>query len=73
VSGVGAAAYVVVPAPWGPVHIGATAGGVAAIELFTPTERFVSSLESRLRVAVSPARRVAGPARDLAERAAAAI
>src|SRR2546423_420789 len=68
-----AAAYVVVAAPWGPVHVAATSRGVAAIELFTPTERFVSSLESRLRVTVSQARRVAGPARELAERAAAAV
>jgi methylated-DNA-[protein]-cysteine S-methyltransferase len=69
----GAAAYAVVAAPWGPVHVAATSRGVTAIELFTPTERFIASLESRLRGAVEPARGRRGTAPELAQRAAAAV
>ena len=65
-----APAYAVIAAPWGPIHIAATARGIAAIELFTPTERFVASLESRLHRSVEPARSGRGPARELVEHAA---
>jgi methylated-DNA-[protein]-cysteine S-methyltransferase len=51
------AAYAVIAAPWGPVHLAATARGIAAIELLTPTARFVASLESRLHRAVEPVRK----------------
>ena len=64
------AAYVVVAAPWGPIHVAATSVGVAAIELFTPTERFVTSLQARLHAAVEPLRSAPPAARRLAERAA---
>jgi O-6-methylguanine DNA methyltransferase len=66
-------AYAVVAAPWGPIHIAATARGVAAIELFTPTERFVGGLESRLHRPVEPARSVSGAAHDRVDYAAAQV
>jgi O-6-methylguanine DNA methyltransferase len=66
-------AYSVVAAPWGPIHVAATARGIAAIELFTPTERFIASLEPRLHRPVEPARSVSGAARGIVERAAAEI
>jgi O-6-methylguanine DNA methyltransferase len=69
----GAVAFAVIAAPWGPIHIAATARGIAAIELFTPTERFVASLESRLHRSVEPARSGNGPARELVERAASEV
>jgi O-6-methylguanine DNA methyltransferase len=65
--------YSVVAAPWGPIHVAATARGIAAIELFTPTEGFIASLESRLHRPVEPARSANGAARGLVERAAAEI
>ena len=43
------AAYAVVGAPWGPVHVAATGRGVAAVSLFSATEPFVASLERRFR------------------------
>jgi methylated-DNA-[protein]-cysteine S-methyltransferase len=73
VAAVAPAAYVVVAAPWGPVHVAATSRGVAALELFTPTDRFVASLESRLHSAVGPARGARTAAGELAQRAAAEI
>jgi methylated-DNA-[protein]-cysteine S-methyltransferase len=69
----GPIAYSVVPAPWGPIHVATTARGIAAIELFTPTERFVASLESRLHRAVEPARAASGAAREAVERAVAEV
>jgi methylated-DNA-[protein]-cysteine S-methyltransferase len=63
-------AYAVIAAPWGPIHIAATARGVSAIELFTPTERFVASLESRLRRPVEPARAASGAPRHMVDGAA---
>ena len=69
----GPAVYAVIAAPWGPIHVAATTRGIAAIELFTPTERFVASLESRLLRAVEPARSVSGAARGLVERLAAEV
>jgi methylated-DNA-[protein]-cysteine S-methyltransferase len=67
------AAYAIVAAPWGPVHVAATSRGVTAIELFTPTERFVASLESRLHLAVEPAGAARGESREVAQRAATAV
>jgi methylated-DNA-[protein]-cysteine S-methyltransferase len=67
------AAFAVVAAPWGPVHVAATSRGVTAVELFTPIERFIASLESRLRTDVKPSRGGRGAAAELAQRTAAAI
>ena len=67
----GVVAYTVVAAPWGPIHLAATARGIAAIELFTPTERFIAALESRLHP--EPARSANGAARETTERAAAEV
>lgn len=65
------AVFTLVPAPWGPVHLAATEAGVVALELLTPTDRFVSQLERRLHGEVLPLRRASGlPARDLVDRAA---
>jgi methylated-DNA-[protein]-cysteine S-methyltransferase len=44
--------YAVLEAPWGPVHVAATARGVAAIELMAPTDGFVARLERRFRAPV---------------------
>jgi methylated-DNA-[protein]-cysteine S-methyltransferase len=38
-----------VAAPWGPVHIAATAGGVVALEILAPRDEFVERLQRRLR------------------------
>jgi methylated-DNA-[protein]-cysteine S-methyltransferase len=54
------AAYALVAAPWGPIHVAATGSAVVAVELLTPTDRFVEALERRLRADVVPAR--TGPA-----------
>jgi methylated-DNA-[protein]-cysteine S-methyltransferase len=70
---VASAAYAVVAAPWGPIHVAATSRGVAALELFTPTERFIASLESRLHLPVRPARAPRTAGGDLAQRAAAEV
>lgn len=43
------AAYAVVPAPWGPVHLAASTRGVVALEVLVPTSAFVERLERRLR------------------------
>ncbi|HYC06934.1 MAG TPA: methylated-DNA--[protein]-cysteine S-methyltransferase [Candidatus Binatia bacterium] len=49
------AAFVAVDAPWGPIHVAATDGGIVALELLTPEPLFVASLERRLRAEVNPA------------------
>jgi methylated-DNA-[protein]-cysteine S-methyltransferase len=48
--GVSAASFAVaaVDAPWGPIHLAATARAVVALELLAPRESFVSRLERRL-------------------------
>ena len=69
----GPAAFAIAAAPWGPIHVAATARGVAAIELLTPTDRFIESVAARLHRSVEPARDVAPPAKTLAERAVDAI
>ena len=48
-----AALVAIVPGPWGPIHLAATARGIVAIDLLTPTEAFVANLERRLRGVVS--------------------
>lgn len=54
------AGYLVLPGPWGPIHVAAAARAdgppaIVALELLTPTESFVASLEGRLRIPVVPA------------------
>jgi O-6-methylguanine DNA methyltransferase len=54
------AGYVVFPGPWGPIHAAGHlrpdgSGALVALELLTPTEGFVSSLERRLHEPVVPA------------------
>lgn len=44
-----AVAVAAVAAPWGPVHLAATSGGVVALEILTPRDAFVGRLERRLR------------------------
>ncbi len=63
------AAYIVVPAPWGPIHVAASDDAILALELHTETARFVGGLEVRLRAAVEPMP-PRGPRRDLLDRAA---
>ena len=41
-----------VAAPWGPVHIGASARGVVALEILAPRDEFVRRLERRLHAEV---------------------
>jgi methylated-DNA-[protein]-cysteine S-methyltransferase len=67
------AAYAVIAAPWGPVHLAATARGIAALELLTPTERFVASLVSRLHGPVEPARNAPPATRACLERGVEAV
>ena len=68
-----AAAFAVAAAPWGPIHVAASDRGVVAVELLTPTERFVESLAERLHRPVEQARMVGGVARSLTGRAVDAI
>lgn len=65
----GGAAFVVLPAPWGPIHVAASDDAIVALEVHTETGRFVGGLEERLRAAVEP-RPSRGPRRDLLDRAA---
>jgi methylated-DNA-[protein]-cysteine S-methyltransferase len=67
------AAFAIAAAPWGPIHVAATSRGVTAIELLTPTERFVASVAARLHRSVESARDVRGPTARLAERTVDAI
>lgn len=63
--------FTLVDAPWGPIHLAATDAGVVALELLTPTDRFVARLEGRLHSEVLPLRRASGlPARSVTDRAA---
>ncbi len=64
------AAWALVAAPWGPIHLAATATGVVALELLTPTDRFVAELERRRRADVVPAPNAARGPRGLVGRAA---
>jgi methylated-DNA-[protein]-cysteine S-methyltransferase len=63
-----AAAWTAVDAPWGPIHVAASARGVVAVALFAPPEPFVAALERRLRGEI----RLGGPA-PMLERAVAQI
>lgn len=69
------AAYTLVDAPWGPIHVAATADAVVAIQQLTPTDAFVASVERLVRGAVTPAGRPGGDraASVLAETAAAQL
>jgi methylated-DNA-[protein]-cysteine S-methyltransferase len=49
------AAYEIVDAPWGPIHLAATPTAVVALSHLVPTEMFVASLERRFGPA-GPAR-----------------
>jgi O-6-methylguanine DNA methyltransferase len=49
-----AAIFTAVAGPWGPIHVAASADGLVAIELLTPTDAFVAALERRLHGAVIP-------------------
>lgn len=53
------AAYEIVEAPWGPVHVAATRTAVVALSHLVPTEMFVAPLERRFDTV--------GPARDGAD------
>ncbi|MDQ6795747.1 MAG: methylated-DNA--[protein]-cysteine S-methyltransferase [Chloroflexota bacterium] len=63
------AAYIILPAPWGPIHVAASDDAIVALELHTETARFVGGLEGRLRAVVEP-RPSRGPRRDLLDQAA---
>lgn len=41
-----------VAAPWGPVHVAATATGVVALEILAPRDDFIGRLQRRLRCEV---------------------
>jgi O-6-methylguanine DNA methyltransferase len=71
--------WLVVPGPWGPIHLAASETGLVGLELMTPTEAFVGSLRRRMRSPVEPAMAVhplsaaRSPSRDVLDRAAAAL
>jgi methylated-DNA-[protein]-cysteine S-methyltransferase len=54
--------WLVVPGPWGPIHLAASETGLVGLELMTPTEAFVAGLRRRMRCPVEPA--MAAPARS---------
>lgn len=64
------AAWAIVAAPWGPIHLAATEAGVVALELLTPTDRFIAELQRRRRADVVPAPQAPGGPRGLVGRAA---
>jgi methylated-DNA-[protein]-cysteine S-methyltransferase len=66
----GEVAFVVLPAPWGPIHVAASDDAIVALELHTQTARFVGGLEARLRAEVERRPPSRGPRRDLLDRAA---
>jgi methylated-DNA-[protein]-cysteine S-methyltransferase len=49
------AAFVTFPAPWGILHVAATAAGIVAVDLGTETPFFVDDLARRLHGTVLPA------------------
>ena len=49
------AAFVTCPAPWGVIHVAATAAGIVAVDLAAETPRFVDDLARRLHGTVLPA------------------
>jgi methylated-DNA-[protein]-cysteine S-methyltransferase len=61
--------FAIVAAPWGPIHVAATGAGVVALELLTPTDRFIAGLERRLHAEVLPLRRATGLAARAVDRA----
>jgi methylated-DNA-[protein]-cysteine S-methyltransferase len=67
--------WLVVPGPWGPIHLAASDHGLVGLELMTPTEGFVSALHRRIGSPVrsAPASPQRSPARDLLDRAASAL
>ncbi|MFL5680966.1 MAG: methylated-DNA--[protein]-cysteine S-methyltransferase [Chloroflexota bacterium] len=66
-------AYAAVDAPWGPIHVAASGAGVVALELLTPTDRFVEGVARRLHTEVLPGRLAAPAARQMLDRSVAAI
>jgi methylated-DNA-[protein]-cysteine S-methyltransferase len=50
------AAFVTCPAPWGILHVAATASGIVAVDLGTETPFFVDDLARRLHGTVLPAK-----------------
>jgi methylated-DNA-[protein]-cysteine S-methyltransferase len=46
-TGVTAASYALVDAPWGPIHVAATDAGIVALEVMTPTDAFLEGLSRR--------------------------
>ena len=68
----GGAAFVVLPAPWGPIHVAASHDAIVALELHAETARFIRGLELRLQAPVEP-KPQHGPRRDLLDRAAAEL
>jgi methylated-DNA-[protein]-cysteine S-methyltransferase len=40
-------AFALVQAPWGPIHVAATSGGILAVDQLVPTGQFVESLVAR--------------------------
>jgi methylated-DNA-[protein]-cysteine S-methyltransferase len=69
------AVWLVVPGPWGPIHVAASDIGLVGLDLMTPTEAFLTSLRRRIGSPVESGLASAGrsPARDLLDRAASAL
>jgi len=67
--------WLVVPGPWGPIHVAASDAGLVGLELMTPTEAFVTALRRRMGSPVQPAGASPerSPSRDLLDRAAIAL
>ncbi|MFI5226099.1 MAG: methylated-DNA--[protein]-cysteine S-methyltransferase [Candidatus Limnocylindrales bacterium] len=66
--------FAAVEAPWGPIHVAASANGVVALEVMSPESVFTTSLERRFHDEVVPIGRATGPrVRTHLERIAGAI
>lgn len=73
--------WLIVPGPWGPIHLAASDSGLVGLELMTPTEAFVSGLRRRTGLPLEPAMASSAafgssapaPARAILDRAAAAL
>jgi methylated-DNA-[protein]-cysteine S-methyltransferase len=64
------AAFALVPAPWGSIHLAVTERGVAGLELLTPTADFIAAMERRLGELPVPLGDAPGAVASIGERTA---
>jgi methylated-DNA-[protein]-cysteine S-methyltransferase len=65
--------FAIADAPWGPIHVASSGDAIVALELLTPTDRFVDGVARRVHAEVLPRRLAAAPTRRMLDRSVAAI